>query len=280
MNFKMTGLLALFLGMTAASYSVTVRSSKTTPQFQRTASQRPVRPFGTPRLTDLYSVTWEEIPMPDSTPLDPHVITADSITNDGTIAGRGTGALVLWHPDTQAWEEVPKHHNALPMLISPDGASVVTTDASQSPEPTKILAWNRASGWQALTGRTVTQSQAYNVSRNFRFVVGAGNNIGETAQAWVWALDGGIQQMLPNPEWSGGAGALAVSDDGNVAVGVAIRAPLPGEIWPNRLAVRWVNGGPPAMLRAPDGSELSAAVACNADCSMVFGSNGWFLKNN
>jgi hypothetical protein len=217
--------------------------------------------------------------MPESTPVNPHIITADSITDDGTIAGIGTGGLVLWRPDTQTWELVPKQLDNGAALISLDGWSVVTTDAMQMSRK-NILTWNPGDGWQALAGSTVDQSEAYNVSRNFQFVVGGGNNNGEVEQAWVWALDGGVQQMLPNPEWSGGAAAWAVSDDGKVVVGAAVRAPEPGEIYPTVLAVRWVDGGPPTMLLAPDGRELSAAVACNVDCSIVFGATGWFLRDS
>jgi hypothetical protein len=217
--------------------------------------------------------------MPESTPVNPHIITADSITDDGTIAGIGTGGLVLWHPDTQTWEFLPKQLDNGPALISPDGSSIVTTDAEQMPA-TDILTWNRVDSWQVLAGSMVDQSVATSASRNFRFLVGGGNNNGEVEQAWVWDLDGGVQQMLPNPDWSGGAAAIAVSDDGNVVIGIAVRAPQPGEIYPDILPVRWVGGGPPAMLRAPDGRELSGAVACNADCSIVFGANGWIMKDN
>lgn len=218
--------------------------------------------------------------MPESTPADPQIITADSITNDGTIAGVGTGGMVLWHSNTQTWELVPKQLDDGPAFISPDGSSIVTTDASQWPDPTNVLTWSPLDDWQVLAGRMVAQSIASNVSRNFRFVAGGGNNNGEAEQAWVWALDGGVQQMLPNPDWSGGATAAAVSDDGNVVIGNAVRAPQPGQIWPDVLPVRWVDGGPPTMLLAPDGRELSGAVACNADCSTVFGATGWFLKDS
>ncbi len=248
-------------------------------QMPQTVPQQMARLDGERSFSDLYNLTWEDIPMPESTPVDPHIITADSITDDGTIAGIDTGGLVFWRPDTQTWELVPKQLDNGAALISLDGWSVVTTDAMQMSRK-NILTWNPGDGWQALAGSTVDQSEAYNVSRNFQFVVGGGNNNGEVEQAWVWALDGGVQQMLPNPEWSGGAAAWAVSDDGKVVVGAAVRAPEPGEIYPTVLAVRWVDGGPPTMLLAPDGRELSAAVACNVDCSIVFGATGWFLHDS
>jgi len=102
--------------------------------------------------------------MPDSTPADPHNIRADSIANDGTIAGSGTGgALVFWRSDAGAWEWIPATlAPAMPKLISLDGSSVVATDDSL-----KIMTWSRVDGWATLAGATVTQSAASNVSRNF-----------------------------------------------------------------------------------------------------------------
>lgn len=250
-------------------------------EVARGTLQQPVRFEEARRFSDMYSVTWVEIPMPESTPADPHLVTADSITNDGTIAGRATGALVLWHPDTQAWEEVPKQLGAPPAFISPTGSSVVTTDELQE-ATTNVLTWNRVAGWQSLAGNSVAQSQANNVSRNFRFVVGAGNDSGEPAKAWIWAIDGGIQQLLQTPYSDGAvaAFAVAVSDDGNVVVGNAIRPPPPGEFLNDYVATRWDSGGLPVILRDPDGNELYEASACNVDCSIIFGSGVWFLRND
>ncbi len=118
-------------------------------QMPQTVPQQKARLDGERSFSDLYNLTWEDIPMPESTPVDPHIITADSITDDGTIAGIGTGGLVLWHPDTQTWEFLPKQLDNGPALISPDGSSIVTTDAEQMPA-TDILTWNRVDGWQVL----------------------------------------------------------------------------------------------------------------------------------
>lgn len=261
-------LMASLLVVTATA----VRSAET-PQTPQALSQQPTNFDGPRRFSHLYSATWEEIPIPQEALQN--FIWATSITDDGTIAGKQGDALVLWHPDAQVWERVPRVLAPAAVFISPDGSSIIATDDTQS-----ILSWNRTDGWQTLAGSTVALSGAYNVSRNFQFAVGNGANQGEASQGWVWAIDGGVQQMLPNPEWSTSVVATAVSDDGNVVVGAAVRAPPPGESYPEYLAVRWVSGGLPTQLRAPDGSEIPAAVACNADCSMVFGSNGWFLKNN
>lgn len=171
------------------------------------------------------------------------------------------------------------------MFISPDGSSIIASNVRETPGTDYFLTWyaqtwSRSAGWQALPGSVVNQSKVVSISRNFRFAAGTGNDNGRAGQAWVWALDGGVQQMLPSPDWSLFANARAVSDDGNVVVGFGIRAPLPDEEFSDYLALRWIGGGPPTQLLAPDGNEIGAAVACNADCSTVFGSNGWFLKDD
>lgn len=247
-------------------------------QTQRAASQRPTSSYGARRFSELYSVTWEDIPVADGTPTDPDITGAISIANDGTLAGKQADTLVLWHPDTRSWERVPNALAPTSVFISPDGSSVLASDGSRPPEPANIVTWSRTSGWQTLAGSTATNSEANNVSRNFRFAVGAGISLGKAAQAWVWAIDGGVQQLLPTPDFANAAIANAVSDDGNVVIGYAVLPPQ-GD-WLVQVAVRWVGGGPATILRAPDGSELAGAIACNADCSIVFGANNWFLKDD
>jgi len=254
---------------------------------RRGLPQQPAPSGAAPAFTDLYDVTWEEIPMPEITPAAPHVVTTTSIANDGTIAGLDGEGLVLWHPQTQAWEHVPAALALAPVVISPDGSSVVATgDSGTQPESTNVLTWSRATGWQALAGAAADQSTVYGLSRNFRFATGSGGNVGDASQAWVWAVDGGTQQLLPTPDSAFSTSASAVSEDGSVVIGNGTRFPRNGGDWPEDVAVRWVEGGPPTTLRDPDGNELYGASACNADCSIIFGSGdifsspSWFLKNN
>jgi len=113
--------------------------------------------------------------------------------------------------------------------------------------------------------------------------VGGGKNDGEAPQAWVWAIDGGIQQLLQTPNGNGivGAQAEAVSNDGNVVIGNALRpSEEQGIPFIAYVATRWVAGGPPTILHDPDGKELPRVGACNADCSIVFGDGPWFLKDD
>lgn len=113
--------------------------------------------------------------------------------------------------------------------------------------------------------------------------MGGGKNDGEAPQAWVWAIDGGIQQLLQTPNGNGivGAQAEAVSNDGNVVIGNALRpSEEQGIPFIAYVATRWVAGGPPTILHDPDGKELPRVGACNADCSIVFGDGPWFLKDD
>gem|GEM_PF-1466542 len=224
--------------------------------------------------------------MPESMPADPRSIVATSIAIDGTIAGRNGNGLVLWHPQTQAWDQQPKPLRDAAVFISPDGSSVLAMDDSQQPEPTNTLVWNHATGWQVLAGSTADQSVIYNVSRNFRFATGSGGDFGNPYQAWVWDIDGGVQHLLPTLDSSFNTFASAVSEDGSVVVGNGLRFPRKGGDWPESVAVRWIEDGPATTLRDPDGNELYEATACNADCSIIFGSsvlfgsNAWFLKSD
>jgi len=274
MNHKTTWLMASLLGMTA----IAARSSEMPLQTQRAALQQPIKADGVRRFSDLYSVTWEEIPIPQEALQN--FIWATSITDDGAIAGKQGDALVLWHPDTQVWERVPRVLAPKPVFISPDGSSVVAVDDPGRLEQRSILTWNRAAGWQVLAGSMVADPRVTNVSSNFQFAVGGGINSSGATQAWIWRIDGGALQLLPIPDWAVDAAASAVSDDGSVVIGNASRALQPGDFVPERFAVRWVDGGSPTILRTPDGIELDAATACNADCSTVFGYGPWFLKDN
>jgi hypothetical protein len=56
-----------------------------------TALQKPACPYVQPKFSDLYSVTWVEIPVPLFTLPNPNIIAAQSIAEDGTIAGEWGG---------------------------------------------------------------------------------------------------------------------------------------------------------------------------------------------
>jgi hypothetical protein len=245
-----------------------------------TALQQPACPYVAPKFSDLYSVAWDEIPIDAGTTQSPNEILVDSIAGDGTIAAHRSGQLALWHANTRTWEDVSRGITYTPALISPDGSTVIATDSlSISPEPTNTLMWQRATGWQMLPGSTVDQSILGNVSKNFQFAVGYGHNNGGPDQAWIRAIDG-VQRSLPLPESGIAAGASAASDDGNIVIGNAIHFTPEGGDWPQGFSIRWIGNEPPTILRDPAGNALSGAGACNADCSIIFGSGAWFLKSD
>ncbi len=90
-----------------------------------TNMKQPGCPTVKPKLTDLYDITWRELPIELGTVQNPNNLFAEGIANDGTVAGRRGGHLVLWHPDTQSWEDVPRDIAAIPVFISPDGSAVI-----------------------------------------------------------------------------------------------------------------------------------------------------------
>ena len=255
--------------------------------------QQPACPYVQPKFSDLYSVTWEELPTEIATPQNPNYISGGSIANDGTVAGRRGGHLVLWHPDTRTWEDIPRDLAAVPVFISPDGSRVIATDdipADQS-QPLHTLMWQRATGWQVLPGDVVLGSVAISVSKNFQFIAGYGHNQGEVNHIWVRSIDDG-QRLLPWPDdLSAGVIPFAVSNDGNTAIGNALRFTIPE--WPERIAVRWQAEGQSSYLLNPVGEELAVASACDANCDIIFGAGlynydpshlhpgeAWYLKND
>jgi hypothetical protein len=259
-----------------------------------TKLKQPDCPPVTPKLGDLYDIRWNELPIESGTLQDPDYVTADSIANDGTVAGRRNGHLIVWHPLTREWQDVPRAlATQQPVFVSPDGSAVIAneavgTDPSQPPDAHTLL-WRESSGWQVLPGLNLSVASA--VSSDFSHIAGTGrDHWDEVDSAWTQAVDGGPQELLPASSLAPGAGPLAVSNDGNTMVGIALR--FVGD-WPASVAVRWDNRGAPTILQNPEGVELATAAACNADCSIVFGEGiddapvdhphageAWLLKND
>jgi hypothetical protein len=253
-----------------------------------TQLERPGCPTVKPKLSDLYDISWTEIPIALGTPAAPNYIVAESIANDGTIAGRRDGHLVLWHPETQIWEDIPRQIAAQPVYIAPDASAVIATDeiTADSTQPIHTLMWQRATGWQPLPGDAVSMSIHYGISHNFKFVVGTGRNDKLGAdQTWVRAIDGS-QQLMPLDHMV--EYPNTVSNDGGTVVGIGLRFPTD---FPEPVAIRWDNAGLPSIMHSPDGEELAVASACDANCNIIFGAGlynydpthphpgeAWYLK--
>jgi hypothetical protein len=181
------------------------------------------------------------------------------------------------------------------VFISPDGSSVIATDYSSADQlfsggPQDVVQWQRSTDWQPLPGNVVNESWHTGVSHNFNYAVGYGRNGPKDGDsAWVRAIDG-VQQLLPETATIRGGYPNAVSNDGNTVVGTTLRFV---NDFPTPVAIRWDNGGPPSIMHNPAGQELRAASACNADCSIVYGTSlynydlnnpqtleAWYSKND
>jgi hypothetical protein len=226
-------------------------------------------PTALPKLSDLYAIAWEELPIDAGTPLSPNYLLAQSIAADGTIAGRRNGHLVLWHPASRTWEDVPREIAPTEVFIAPDASSVIATDDISVDQtlPLQILKWQRAAGWQLLPGDAVSRSIAYSASKNFAFIAGNGHDNLEADQVWIRDIDGAEELLPSSPDIPAGA-PIAVSNDGKTAVGVGLRFTSD---FPQTIAVLWSIDAAPTVLRNPAGEELSIASGCNADCSIIFG---------
>jgi hypothetical protein len=251
-----------------------------------TQLQKPACPYVAPKFSDLYSVTWDEIPIEMGTPANPNYISAESIAEDGTVAGRGGDGLMLWHPDTKVWEDVPLQLQPTPVAISPDGTTVIATE-EESDSSVHTVMWQRSIGWQRLPGDVLSQSGYSAVSHNFQYVAGTGVDASGHFPAWV-LLMGSVQKLLQITTAIPAGTPVAVSNNGNTIVGATLRF-ING--WPIPVAIRWDNGGAPTIMKNSSGQELTVASACDADCSIVFGAglynstdphlgSAWLSKND
>lgn len=239
-----------------------------------TALQQPACPYVQPKFSDLYSVSWDEIPVSDGTNTDPNAISVDTIANDGTIAGLRDGHLVLWHPDTRTWEDIQRDLGTYaPAFISPDGLSVVSVDGPDS-GPNHTLLWQRQTGWQVLPSM-FDSSFVYAVSHDFKTLLGGGSAANGLFDLWVGAIDG-TQNVLPSPPLFGQS-MTVVSNDGNTVLGSYVPG---GDLLTPTIALRWDSGSGPTVMHSPAGDTLSAATACDANCAIVFGSGFYYPQYN
>ncbi len=133
-----------------------------------------------PKLSDLYDITWDELPIEIGTPQNPTYLSAEAIAKEGTIAGRRDGHLVLWHPDTKIWEDIPRdisHFRRSTFRLMDRPSSRPTCSATWTTDTTPnvhTLMWQRSTGWQTLEGDILISSLHRNVSHNFQYIVGGG----------------------------------------------------------------------------------------------------------
>ena len=235
-----------------------------------TQMSRPACPWVKPKLTDLYDISWNEIPNEEAQ------VQAWSVANDGTVAGWSTGmGLALWRPDTGDWqfEDIQEIVN-IGIFISPDATAVIATEQVPGADPfnpINPMMWHEDVGWQPLQDLIFDRSVIEGVSQDFSRTVGHGTHFGDARPfPWIWDATHG-QQELPLTEEITGATPVMSSNDGKTIIGNTLGPPIPGTSIPTLMGVRWKDGGDPEILRDHLGSALGAASACNHDCSLVFG---------
>lgn len=241
-----------------------------------TILQRPACPYVKPEFTDLYEVTWTEIPIEAGNPLEPVNIQAQSIADDGTVAATTYDGPALWRPSAEEWEFL--HRDVIhPVFISPDGSSVYASEPVQTdPEGYSYpLLWREDTGWSQLSGLILRGSRITGISQDFSHVVGSGyDELYGGRTGWVWSEAEG-QRRLPWTDEVRTAWPKTVSNNGNVVVGDALWFPdssgFPTSPAPVPVAAVWKNGGDPQVLRDDTGIPLVIATACNRACNLIFG---------
>ena len=238
-----------------------------------TLLKSPACPWVTPKLTDLYEVTWTEIPIPANQVLFPN-----GIADDGTIlANRPSNTLsglpyhqVLWRPDQNSWQLVGLA-NYFALAVSADANKVLAYENVPWGSSTRRVPILRteAAGWQQLDGFHYHSSSIFGVSKDFSQVVGNGNQAASDnfSTTWIWDETNG-QRPLPSSEEAPSGTPLAVSNDGAIVAGDLSTISLG---YDNGLGIIWREGGEPEFLTNDTGERLGRANACNHDCSVIVG---------
>ena len=225
-------------------------------------------PWVAPQLSELYALSWQEITLPDS-----GMIYADSIADDGTIAGVErsdtlTGAprnMTLWRPESQDWQRIPDEIDGQ-VWISPDGLSVLSGLRIGFEYYPAI--WRQDSGWQRLPGLDFDDSLVLGISHDFSQVVGVARDAGDINDVpWIWSADEG-QQRLPLSDQAAAAVPIGVANDGNHIVGRDALATIGFSFG---LGLEWTDGQSPTALLNEQGQGLGGAFLCNQDCSVIAG---------
>jgi hypothetical protein len=232
-------------------------------------------PWTRPTLTDLYSISVIELPATvDFTSAGVH-LDAFSVSDTGTVAGsarpvdRNEVDAIVWRPGQARWTGVPGRLLTIgPVFITSDGSHLHATD-SRGPAPElqqPIVTWNEGVGWAELGSTIYNSSLLLAASHDGRALAGVGRNPPENgSHPWRWTASAG-QRRLATPLGFGASQPSAISADGVVVVGVALR--FPGQFLQ---AIRWVAERDPEVLTDASGAALASARACSRGCETIFG---------
>jgi len=241
-----------------------------------TTLQQPKCPWVQPKLTDLYEFTWTEIPIPPSNSELLTSIRVQSIADDGTIVAHGKLGVVIWRPGSTEWQPLTEvlTDAAAPALISPDAGSIIVnerrvTDPNISNSP---IIWRNKTEWERLSNLVLHKSFLQGASEDRSVLLGTGKHLGEVEQfSWIWdAADG--QRLLPQTTEISLTTPRTASNDGSIVVGDFLR-PIEDSVFFNTVGIRWAHGNDPEILQDSLGIDLGVASACNADCSIIVGTN-------
>ena len=237
-------------------------------QLQRlTRLASPACPWVKPKLTDLYDLEWTELPIPPFlTPLSDVYFKILSIADDGTVVGTGVWndwkGIVRLRPGETEWEKMLE--GGWDARITPDGETIYADRIVDAPPGeanremyNQLWMWRQTTGWQLLPGSIYVTNALYGASQNGKWLVGIGVLANDSrSNPWKWSEETG-QVALDDS-----ASPLAISNDGNIAVGTLALF--------TRRATLWIRGVMQFLFDNND-VQLGIAKACNADCSLIGG---------
>jgi len=236
-----------------------------------TILDQPGCPWAPPKLWDLYDIDLvivDEVTtniQPAAVSDSGHVV-ARYVTPDDVVAARRG-------PDDDEWELLQSGNVEFSSLVglSPDGSRLAASTRIGDNRLYRPAFWDSINQWQELPEGIFDSSLVTVASRDLSQLAGRGRNDGDFADyPWVWDEEGG-QRELPEAEGIFWADVRGVSNDGETVIGFTIR-PWPGGAIPHRtVAIRWIQGNETHFIPDYLGAELGAAVACNADCSVITG---------
>ncbi|NBB91658.1 MAG: hypothetical protein GVY32_00635 [Gammaproteobacteria bacterium] len=232
-------------------------------------------PWTPPAFSDLYSVTYEEIPL-RAEPESRNVRPVD-ISNQGEVAAAEwvpDGLKVwAWSPGESTLQELPDLHNYEPVQIHPEGLQIIAHDqASDTSEGNSgfLPVFWQAGTWSEWPGLNGSSALIERYSQDGSQVVGTVRvSVDGIFRSRAWRTgDDGTQVILPINEGFISARGEGISEDGRTAVGDQINS---DGVQPYRYASIWKGPADPTIIRDEGGTPLAYPAGCNSDCSVTAG---------
>lgn len=232
-------------------------------------------PWTAPSLTDLYEVSFRQLPIAQGNPMNPNRIEARAITDDGTVVAVRGGepgyTVLVLEEDAEDWMALPMNAFARDITVAPDGgihASLVRSIHND----VVAMRWRRDTGeWTPLPNPAgFNRSFVLGGSARGTSIVGRAFYPNDpAADAWRTNAVGDLSVLQFNDDIPFGD-LFGASETGDIVVGRTLRPGTP--VW-RPAAIRLVGGGNPEILRDTSGIDLGRAVRCNLDCSLIFGTD-------